>query len=197
MSITHGMRSTPHSLSKLKPEQGRDVLKNPLHTLCCKSAAGMPVRSSISWKLNVDAREPKQQHKMYFSRACLFTASEQSLCTAAQTHPTWPPTQGARSFPSGMNCHAPFGKPGCLKECYFTQRSNCSTVDQLAEHQKHVKIYKDQTGLTKPGLALHFCKANPVPFELREPQHWTASWVIHKFKHNWSHWKEIKHNPWH
>lgn len=81
---------------------------------------------------NMDAREPKQQHKMHFSRACLFTVREQSLCTAALTHPTKPPTQGARSFPSGMNCHVPFGKSGCFKECSFTQTSKFSTVDQLA-----------------------------------------------------------------
>lgn len=130
----------------------------------------MPVRSSISWKPSMDAREPKQQHKMYFSRACLFTVSKKSLCTAALTHPTKPPTQGARSLPSGMNCYVPFGKPGCFKECYFTKRSNFSTVDQPAEHQTHIKNYKDQTGLTKPGLALHCCKVSPVPFKLREPQ---------------------------
>lgn len=169
-------RSSPHSLPQI----------------CCRGAC--EVQHLLETKHG--CREPKQQYKMHFSRASLFTVSEKSLCTAAWTHPTKPPTQGARSSPSDINCHASFGKPACFKEYHCTQRSNFPTVDQLAEHQTHVKNYKDQTGLTKPGLALHFCKATPVPFKLRESQQWTASWEIHKSKHNRSYWKEIKHNPW-
>lgn len=39
-----------------------------------------------------------------------------------------------------MNCRVvPFGKPGWFRECYATQRGHFSTLDQVAEHQKHVK----------------------------------------------------------
>ena len=146
-SITYEIKRNPHSLSKLKPEQGRDILKI-LSTL-----SAINLLQGCLWGLASPGRQTWMPENPNSNTRCISVepAFPQSTSSLSALLPKLIPPdllcKEPRAFQAArMNCCVvPFGKPGWFRECYATQRGNFPTLDQLAEHQKHVKTCSSDT----------------------------------------------------
>lgn len=141
MSITHEIKRNARSSSKLKPEWGRDVLKI-LSTL-----SAINLLQGCLWDVASPGNQMWMAENPNSNTKCISVESvfPQGMSRLFALLPKLIPPDLLRKEPRAFqaactNCRVfPFGKPGWFRECCATQRGNSSTLDQLAEHQKHVK----------------------------------------------------------